>query len=86
MTEPSLGLPLGIWKVEAMNAQSQVITIDGKKYDVDALTDAAKGQVRNLRVCDVEIARLEGLLAIMKTARGVYAHALGVELDKTTPV
>jgi hypothetical protein len=68
-----------------MSASSQAITIDGRKYDIDALTDTARAQIRNLHVCDAEIARLEGLLAIMKTARGTYARALGVELDRAAP-
>lgn len=66
-----------------MNTSAQSITINGKKYAIDELSEAAKSQIRSLRACDAEIERLEGLLAIIKTARSVYARALGSELDKT---
>lgn len=68
---------------ENMNTNAQSITINGKKYGLDELSESAKSQIGSLRACDAEIARLEALLAIAKTARGAYARALGRELDKS---
>lgn len=56
------------------------ITIDGKEYDLDALSDAARSQLTNIQVTDQEIARLQQRLAIAQTARQAYARALQSEL------
>ena len=52
------------------------ITIDGKDYDTDSLSDAAKAQLTSLQVTDQEIQRLNIQLAIAQTARNTYAKAL----------
>jgi len=62
--------------------KKQVITIDGKDYDVADLSDVARTQITNLRMTDTEIARLNQQLAIAQTARAAYARALGDELKK----
>ncbi|WP_347263823.1 DUF6447 family protein [Nitrobacter sp.] len=66
-----------------MNENTSV-TIDGKEYLVDGLSDQAKAQVINLRVVDEEIRKIEQQLAIYRTARGAYARALKGELNKAT--
>ncbi|MBK1618604.1 hypothetical protein CKO42_09170 [Lamprobacter modestohalophilus] len=65
-------------------AESQTLTIDGTEYNPGDLSDAAKQQLANLRVCDQEIQRLQQQLAIAQTARGAYANALKAELPDTT--
>jgi hypothetical protein len=59
------------------------IKINGKDYDTDALSDAAKAQLTSLQVTDAEIQRLNIQLAIAQTARNAYAKALGELLPKT---
>jgi tetratricopeptide (TPR) repeat protein len=59
------------------------ITIDGKDYDLDSLSDSAKAQLTSLQVTDAEIQRLNIQLAIAQTARNAYAKALGELLPKT---
>jgi hypothetical protein len=44
------------------------------------LSDIAKQQLGSLRATDVEIARLEAQLAMLKTARIAYARAAKEEL------
>lgn len=56
------------------------LTIDGKDYALENLSEAAKGQLTNLRVVDQEIARLQQQQAIAQTARNAYAQALQAEL------
>ena len=68
---------------QIMNDQARNITVNGKKYLVDDLSDNAKAQLTNIRVVDQEISRLETLLAIAKTARAAYAQVLGGEVEKT---
>lgn len=65
-----------------MTEQTQTLTIDGIEYSLADLSDAAKQQLANLRVCDQEIQRLQQKLAIAQTARASYANALKVELPK----
>lgn len=61
-------------------ADTQTITIDGKEYALDSLSEAAKAQLTNLRAVDQEIARLQQQQAIAQTARNAYANALKAEL------
>ncbi|WP_281969164.1 DUF6447 family protein [Roseovarius nanhaiticus] len=61
-------------------ADEQTITIDGKEYALESLSEAAKGQLTNLRIVDQEIARLQQQQAIAQTARNAYAQALQAEL------
>lgn len=56
------------------------ITIDGKQYDLDQFSEAARSQLTNIQVTDQEIARLQQRLAIAQTARQAYARALQGEL------
>lgn len=56
------------------------VTIDGKKYDLDQLSEAARSQLTNIQVTDQEIARLQQQVAIAQTARQAYARALQMEL------
>lgn len=58
------------------------ITVDGKEYLIDDLSDNAKAQLGSLRATDAEIARLEAMVAMLKTARIAYARAAKEELDK----
>lgn len=61
---------------------TQKITVDGKEYELDALSATARSQVMNLRATDQEIARTEALLVMLQTARRAYASVLKDELDK----
>ena len=61
---------------------SQTITIDGKTYEIDKLSDEAKGQLASLQITDKEIASLKSQLAIAQTARNAYANALANALPK----
>jgi hypothetical protein len=58
------------------------ITIDGKEYDAEALSDEAKSQLVSLQFCDVELQRLQAEAASFQTARMQYARALQEELQK----
>ncbi|TWI68499.1 hypothetical protein LZ24_02469 [Desulfobotulus alkaliphilus] len=58
----------------------ETITIDGKSYKLNELSEKARNQIINLRVTDQEIARLNQKLAIAQTARASYASALQQEL------
>ena len=52
------------------------ITIDGKDYDPEQLSNEATSQLTSLQVTDAEIQRVQIQLAIAQTARNVYATAL----------
>lgn len=65
----------------ASNPQ-RTITIDGKSYALDALTDETKQLLGNVRAVDREIARLRQQLAIAQTARSAYARAVADALPK----
>ncbi len=64
-----------------MNDQAK-ITIDGKDYLIEDLSDQAKAELGSMNIVDQKIANLEQEMAIMKTARNAYARALGAALPK----
>ena len=59
-----------------------IITIDDKEYNTDDFSQEAMNQIGSLQAVDAEIARLNVLLAIAKTARNAYAKALTEELPE----
>ena len=56
------------------------IIVDGKEYLIEDLSENAKQQLGSLRATDAEIARLEAMVAMLKTARIGYARAAKEEL------
>jgi hypothetical protein len=58
------------------------ITIDGKEYDSDALSDGATAQLLSLQAVDRRIENLQEELAILQTARIAYGNALKTELGE----
>lgn len=59
------------------------ITIDGKEYALETLSEEAKNQLMSLQVCDQKLQSLQQELAIMQTARNAYANALKELLPKS---
>ena len=59
------------------------ITIDGKEYNLDDMSNTSKEQLASLQFAQNEIKRLEGQLAISKTAAVAYSNALKNELNQS---
>ena len=59
------------------------IKIDDKEYDVDKLSEDAKGQLLSLQFVDAELQRLNAQAAIYQTARMAYSNALKAALPAT---
>ena len=57
------------------------VKIDGNNYELDDLSDEAKGQYASLRFVDTELARLSGQMAALQTARVAYGKALRESLN-----
>jgi len=62
------------------------ISIDGKTYNLNTMSEAAKAQLLNIQATDVELRRLAIQTAIAQTARTAYGKALKEELEKGTPL
>lgn len=58
------------------------ITIDGREYNLNELSDSARAQLGSMHVTDQEINRLQGLMAITQTARIAYAKELKSKLPE----
>jgi hypothetical protein len=58
------------------------ITIDGKEYDSDNLSDEAKNQLGSIQFVDRKIQELNMEIAALKTSRNAYARALSEILNK----
>lgn len=57
------------------------LTVDGKEYDPDTISDNAKNIIRNVQYCDAEMAQIRMRTAALQTARQAYVTALKRELD-----
>ena len=62
------------------------VTIDGTEYDVEQLSDSAKGQLASLQACENKLRQLQTEIAIVQTARTAYAMALKGELPENGTV
>lgn len=58
------------------------LTIGGKEYDIESLSDEAKAQLNNIRVVERKLAELQQEAAILQTARNAYAAALKAQLPE----
>jgi hypothetical protein len=58
------------------------VTIDGRDFDLDTLSDEAKKQAHNIQVIDNELQRLQTQVLIHQTARNAFVIALQQALPK----
>ncbi|WP_306604954.1 DUF6447 family protein [Azonexus sp.] len=58
------------------------LTINGKDYDLDGLSENAKAQLASLQFADAEIQRLNAQLAVFNTARNAYLKGLLADLEQ----
>ena len=59
-----------------------LISIDGKDYKLDSLSEEAKAQITNIQFVDEQLLQLNNEWAIADTARMGYTQALNNELAK----
>ena len=65
----------------AKKKENQKITIDGKEYILDDLSENAKNQLINLNFVDSQLQQLNNEWAVADTARIGYTNALKKELN-----
>ena len=58
------------------------LNIDGKEYDTEQLSEAAREQLASIQLVDQKLAQLQQEAAILQTAHNAYAQALQAELPK----
>ena len=56
------------------------VTIDGKEYAVEDLSEKAKQDLVSMQLVDQKIAQNQQELAILQTARNAYAKSLAEQL------
>ena len=56
------------------------LKIDDREYDLDTISEEAKGQLAMLQFVDAELQRLTAQTAILQTARMAYVNALKAAL------
>lgn len=64
------------------SASMSSVTIDGRTFDLDMLSEQARAQLASIQFVDGEIVRLQAQLAAMQTARSAYGEALRRELPQ----
>ncbi len=63
-----------------------VVTINGRAYELEQLSDQARQQLDMVLACDTKLRALEQELLLAQTARNTYAGALKVALAAATSV
>ena len=58
------------------------ITIDGKEYDTETLSEDARANIQNIQYCEEKLGELKRETAVVQTARNAYAQALKGALPK----
>lgn len=58
------------------------VTIDGKEYDTEVLSEEAINNLQNIQYCEQKLAELKREMAIAQTARNAYAQTLKAALPK----
>jgi cytochrome c biogenesis factor len=59
---------------------AEKVTIDGKEYTLDNLSEKAKQDLASLNLADRKINENKQELAILQTARNAYARSLSEQL------
>ena len=57
------------------------VTVDGKEYEAESLSDNAKNVIANIQFVDQDLNRLRMKNAALQTARQAYITALKKELE-----
>ena len=57
------------------------VTIDGKEYDYDGLSDKAKATLSSIQFVQSELKRLSAQASVLKTAEAAYGNTLKQELE-----
>lgn len=52
------------------------ITIDGKEYEVDSLSDEIKALLNSMQLVDQKLVEIKQQQAILQTARNAYSNDL----------
>ena len=63
--------------------KSGTVSIDGKDYVLDELSNEAKEQIASLQFVEQQIQQLQNECAISDTARIGYSNAIKKEVEKT---
>ena len=63
--------------------KTHTITIDGKDYNLNDLSQNAKAQLANIQFVDTQIQQLNNEWAVADTARIGYTNALKAELENS---
>jgi hypothetical protein len=58
------------------------VTIDGKEYNTEMLSDDARNNLRNVQYCEQKLTDLKREIALVQTARNAYAQVLKNALPK----
>lgn len=62
--------------------KENMITIDGKDYDLNTMSTEAKAQLASIQFVDGKVQQLNNERAVAETARVGYSNALQGELSK----
>ena len=69
-------------KMMAKKQNKQKVSIDGKEYTYDDLSENAQAQLANIQFVDAQIQQLNNELAVADTARIGYTQALKNEISE----
>lgn len=60
---------------------AKTLTLNGKDYSIDSLSDEAKRLANNILFCDSKLNQLQNEAAVIQTARNAYIQILTNKLE-----
>ena len=70
----------------AANTSNPVLTLEGKRYDLNSLPDELKELVRGMQVADAQLRMHEDTLKVLAVGRQSLAMQLNEKLQGITPL
>ena len=67
-------------------ANNPVLTFEGKRYDLNTLSDELKELVRGMQVADTQLRMHEDTLKVLAVGRQSLARQLNDKLQSVTPL
>ena len=68
------------------SANNPVLTFEGKRYDLNTLSDELKELVRGMQVADAQLRMYEDTLKVLAVGRQSLAQQLSDKVQSVTPL
>ena len=69
-----------------MNQSEPILTFDGKRYEINNLSEETKELIRGMQVADAQLRIYEGTLKVLSIGRHSITQKLKEKLENVKPI